>query len=504
MLYKMETVKKLFCIIREHRTGILIALCTGLLIPYFVYIAGYFSDKYFSTKKIEYEILLYEVYKKPELNKIANREHIRFSFDLDDPFIDDYKLVKVKLSNKGPFIDSPLALNISSLPSCTKIIDIRHKIMYPKEKFLNITYSLPQPTKDFLEENHNYRMVIGWNPSKNPSAHCIYKSINKFVGYGRINDEVITSNEFSIDIDSAKNNRKFYICISALTRFGESILSNPIEVSNIQQYYISRNIFDIENGKDFMEGKTKVLLNNGLDEEAEIYFYILCKIDQDVEFNMLEDYELKLDIILQGEPQIIFQGNKTELKKNHTFNKKEPDTELWKYAALTPEKVTSRSDKKTIYIIWKKPQNADYEGIKIFRSDMRNYHDLFNVGEEIYDGYGSEHQEFGFSSFVELDDMPIDKHDDNQIFKPKRKKPQPKICPPNLISIKAIQNTNNLSKNILCYEDNEVNPKLVYTYTIYAYNKEGYFSFPIVVNASLTDCISNNCCYSKNSETTID
>jgi hypothetical protein len=187
------------------------------------------ATKIFSTKKLSYEISSISRHKKYELSEIEKAEKLNtFELTLDDNIIDQYYLVKIYIKNHGDSIENPLKFKIYFENDQVKIIDIKHKIIKPSNKYFSVIHNLPRLTWNMDGYNS---FDVTWDDSA-PEAvagYHIYRSLHEQVGYVRINDEMVTQQEFSIPIVPSKELAVAYYRVAHAGHFGgESSLSEPI------------------------------------------------------------------------------------------------------------------------------------------------------------------------------------------------------------------------------------------------------------------------------------
>ncbi len=499
------------------------------------------GKKYSSSKKITYEILSTSHHEKNGLIDFALSEGLNF-FDLklDDPILTDYYLIKVRLQNRGVAIIEPLKFIISIGEPNTKILDIKYRIVKPTNKSLKIINSLPSITWQMKEDD--CYPTLTWDVKMEELAGFhVYRSILKDVGYGRVNDGIITESK-SEDPVTFKNLSTFYYRVTAVGTTGaESSLSESLpfpkylallpyfkdvywidpnaspqkvtdgscktpfisiseaikKVGNSATFIIRQNRANVISSKnlsgeakvfyeddlEFLKGRAYVSLLNGIDENADIQLFFLCKtlIDGTIEF--------KLD--LEGSPEIkVERLRRKPMQSVQSIQKsnfsKDPK------ALLTPKIVKTYLGENTIYLVWKKPQSLEYKGVKIFRSDKRNIIDSTDFGKELYDGYGENGTLVCNFFLKDIDQKQLANRIKNADHTMANLRP-PRPGVPNPPDFRGIGGYFDVDGQI--FKDNAVSPGVVYTYTFFTYDSNNNYSYPIFINASLSDWSKESNCY---------
>ncbi len=501
------------------------------------------THKRLTQKKLCYEIFQANKYKKDELVKLSEKlGYDKFNLNLDDPILENYYLIQIKLRNKGEFLHGPIKFNLSCDNNYTKIIDIKHKVKKPANKVINITHNLPSLNWK-ISEGAVPKIFWGADGSLSRTAGFnIYRSLDREVGFGVINDKLITEMKYNLPIDPSQNLSKNYFRISAkgvngvessmsdqviitpeifaFTPFFKEVYwispktklgaepngsmekpfrslkeaiskSNKFAIFIVKQYrkdiISSQNVSKEANVfyKDdlsFLNGKIEFSILDGIDENAEIDLSFLCKIFE------LNNFFVKLKLI--GSPEVIFEKIKRkEIKKSNL----QPDTKTKKNLKvfLTPKIVKTYLGYNTIFLAWKIPESNEYNGVRIFRSVKRDLSDFEKLGEEVYDGLGSYDEtlncEYHQRDSIDQDfDALIPKKIRFKDRPPRRKTGLEGLAPavPTMGEINVVYEFKVKSP---FFEDKNVKPGTVYTYTLFAYDVNNNYSYPITVNASLED-----------------
>jgi len=550
MIFKSENKKKNFferiaSLTRKMRRSkiaisitYIIVFIFGLLVrPITDKSIEFYTQKHLTQKKLTYEIIKTAKYKKYELIKLQEEEGLsEFNLNLDDPILRYYYFVKIRLRNEGEFIQGPIRLNTLCDYKYTKIIDIKYKVHKPSHKIIKIAHSLPSLTWN-MENKDLMRLSWDYPDLSSVDGFYIFHSRDRDVGYGRINEKILTKTIYKLPIDKSKDFSTHYFRITAVGVWGETELSdeffktpdmlafssyfkdvywiNP-EITSTNKSNGSRsepfhsiekavtkinksaifivdqyrdNITSIQNVSnevkvyykddlEFLKGKIELSILSGLDENAEIDLVFLCKT---ISFK-----PLNMGIKLIGSPDITFEK---KLKKSLNNSYSQPtnrNQEKFK-KLLTPKIVKTYLGKNTIYLAWEIPKSPQYKGVRIFRSGMRNISDFENLGEEIYDGPGYlgetlqciyhqrekiAHDEIK-SIWFEHDYGPPPKNIHEENLRPSKPK--------------GMRIINEYEVKSPFFEDCNVVPKVTYTYTLYFYDNDDKYSYPILIIASLDD-----------------
>jgi hypothetical protein len=499
------------------------------------------TQKYPSSKQIIYEILSTSHHKKNGLFDLARSERLNyFDLKLDDPILTDYYLIKVRLQNRGVAITEPLKFIISIGEPNTKILDIKYKIIKPTNKSLKITNSLPSLTWEIKEEDC-FKFALDPIP-EGLAGFNVYGAILKDVGYGRVNQRIVTQSEFEDPILCFKNLSTFYYRVTSISPDGsESDLSEPLPfpkslalLPNFKDVYIvdpntppqqvadgsrkapftsiseamkkvgtsatfiirqnrarvinsehlssSARVF-YENDLDFLKGHAYVTLLNGIDENADIQLFFLCKT--------LLDGTIGVKVNLEGSPEIKVEklGRKALQSVQSVQKSNFPNDPK---ALLTPKIVKTYLGENTIYLIWEKPHSPEYKGVKIFRSDKRNSFDSTDFGKELYDGQG-ENGTLVCNIFQKnIDPEKLADRIRNADDKMANLRPISPHAPsaPTLIGVGG-----DFEVVGQIFKDKTISPGVAYTYTFFAYDGNKNYSYPIFINASLSDWSKESNCH---------
>ena len=504
-------------------------------------------------KELFYKVLSISKFKKHELSQIAKKEKIDyFNLNLDDPLLTDYYMINIRLQNKGVAIKSPLKFNVLIKNPYTKILDIKHKVITPSNKYIALTNSIPPFIWDLNEHNYDFDYTITHENPYILSGFNIYQSVEKNVGYGRANEKIITKQTFKIPYDPFKTLSTVYYCITAVGVNGlESGLSEPfkfpdflafgpyfknlywidpnmdlnsasngsanapfpslseaIKKTNKSAFFINKRdkepiksnqtipndikVFNADTLK-FLNGRTNIFIEIGIDENSDIRLFFL--------FKAIVDKQLEFNLSLEGSPEIkIKQGG---IKKwNFEQSKQKNNLKRNQKAFLTPSIVKTYLGQNTIYLAWEKPKNSGYNGVRIFRKTKKSGDNLNAVGKELYEGHGNADTLYcTFENrkpiYGERKINKVSRFSPLTSLQPPRRKDSEYNLPDSPKGFKVETSVAIEDVKLLYFSDKTVSPGMVYTYTLFAYDKNNNYSFPILINASLSDWSETYGCYSK-------
>ena len=506
--------------------------------PYLVETIKQLAEKRSAAMELTYEVSTVAHYQKFELTDVAKSQGISF-FDLklDDPLLSDYYLAKITLRNRRRSINSSLRFEVSTETRQAKIIDVKFKIIRPTNKSVavvdslpNLTWALPRVLKpEFSWQEGEPGEIAGY---------YVYRSFMKDRGYGRINHELLTQPSYEFGGISVENLSQAYYRVSAVgingfeSGLSESVIKFPDLIALGSYFKDSVSIFPDQNEEklsklnrfaslskamaksspstvyivhkkrkdivnkdnllndprvfydddlEFLKGKVRISLLDGIDEDGEIDILVLYKV--------LPEERSDLNLKLQGMTGInLRRVGKTQPEIIQIDDKK--STQKDEKRVLTPAEVKTYLGKGVIFLVWKKPESSDYKGVRIFRSKKRNWEDLNNLGKELYNGPG-----FSQEITCEMKQRhPIRKsnvadqstRDHALFFRPpdtKKEAQRPKLAPSPPKGLRFVDVLG--VKGELNYGDNTASPDTVYTYTLIAFDKNNNYSYPILLNACL-------------------
>jgi hypothetical protein len=446
-------------------------------------------------------------YTRNELDDLSIQQAIsRFDLSLDDPIQKEYFVIKLRIRNMKAVINEPVTFHIFSGAQMSKILDVKSKVIRPRNKLLKMTHSIPKarwvwPIKMRLAwEGNDYKSV----------TYNIYKSFLPEVGYGQVNPIPLTSSNWEIVVEPLDVLKPVHYKISAENMWNESSPSEAIEVQSLLSLssFVKKEgsvenmtsktgavddhfIID-ESQKDFAKGRVHVTFENGLDAGADIELYILCK--------MLPDSTLEPSAKIEGSPSVNFEL-KGKIPALRSAPRRTILTDNLK-TSITPPLVRYYASLDTIYLKWEKPKSDEFAGVRIFRLTEAQAGNQQEVGisQEIYHGPGFDvrvevelpeikdlciiHPSVSTGTSFKFLNPPPPKEEPDQAIAKNSHLP----LPPSSFAMRIVRGLS-LTNNY--YIDRNPERDTVLTYVIYAYDKDGHSSWPIVVKAALPKMCTN-------------
>jgi hypothetical protein len=531
-----------------------LSFVVGLVLrPYLQETIKQLVEKHSAAMELTYEVSSVAHYQKFELAEVAKSQGVDF-FDLklDDPFLSGYHLAKIKLRNTRKTINSSLRFEVSTETRLAKIIDVKFKIIRPVNKSVAVVHSLPNLTWALPKV---LKPEISWEEGEpgEVAGYYLYRSFIKDRGYGRVKHELLTEPSYQFEEINVENLSRVYYRVSAVSTsriesgLSESIpfpdliglapyfkdsasifpdenreklsksnrfasLSKAMAKSSPSTIYIvhkkRKDIVDKDNlsndprvfyddDMEFLKGKMKISLLDGIDEDGEIDILVLYKL--------LPGETGDLNLKLEGMTGISLRRvGKTQSETIQIDEKK--NTQQDKKRLLTPTEVKTYLGKGIIFLIWKKPEGSDYKGVRIFRSKKRNWENLNNLGEELYRGPGfSQDIECGMKHLPPIGKsrgVEQTKRYDAHSFRPPLTKEEeeaqrPKSLQPSPPRGLRLVGMRGKAEGELNYGDYGVSPNTVYTYTLIAFDRNNNYSYPILFDASLDSSAEETDCTAK-------
>jgi hypothetical protein len=242
----------------------------------------------------------------------------------------------------------------------------------------------------------------------------------------------------------------------------------------------------------FLEGRTTISFATGLDPQAAVAVYVLGKVPS--------GESIKPSVKMYGEPGVLFK------EENAPPSLAMPDTESLSQPKLniTPLKVRVVTVSDKVLLFWDTSTCSNYSGVKAFRSKLRRIGDFADVGDKVFDGFGS-------TNAFELERIPdaswpgaasanapdYQQHFDHAPVDPRLatlatpRAPTVRIlAPPSNLKVIIIETI----KGFAHFIDTPPERDVAFTYTVYAFDRAGNQSYPVVVNAVL-DSSATNCVF---------
>jgi hypothetical protein len=231
----------------------------------------------------------------------------------------------------------------------------------------------------------------------------------------------------------------------------------------------------------------------GLDPSSEIEVFVLCKV--------AAGQEIVPSVRMNGPVGIGFE----EFNPQPRFRIAAPSPLDSAKVALMPGMVRATAATDKVVIFWDIPQDSDYRGMKIFRSQERPLGDFESIGEKIFDGYGITNA-FEFHRASRPNDEIATQSPNYSRFlhglplQPQAKPPTngpsniPLLKPPTGLQVNAVSRSQHWDGKLAHFVERPPQRNTAYTYTLYTEDRTGRVSYPIMVNASLND-FGTNCTF---------
>jgi hypothetical protein len=161
--------------------------------------------------------------------------------------------------------------------------------------------------------------------------------------------------------------------------------------------------------------------------------------------------------------------------------------------------VTTLVDNENIILIWTKINDNSYKGLRIFRKLVANEVSSDELGAEIYDGPTatgtvdcrvSRNVTIATKPLLPVPLMPDAKEP------PRRKTEKVEGVPPAAPGSLSVEGFNIIPENVTInyYRDRPPHSRAEYKYTIYTFDDQNNYSYPVEVRASLADRASGLSC----------
>ena len=406
-------------------------------------------SKYLEKKSISYEGI-HSFYESIEdAQKYIEIEGLTpFEVSLDDPLIDTYHILKIKLNNEGSIINNSLKFNIAIGNQFAKIIDIKHRVITPENKNLLITDTIPSLSwsMDALIKEMPH-LALSWQPPQQRiggskitdiAGYNIYGSATIDLGYGQINEKLIKESSWRIgddqypffkvqvvDLHGLKSKLSSAIPFPeafAFSPFFDDVaiiepsiksdlrahcndckiyesLSQAIEKEGAQSTFLinkkKSDTLSLDNLVDKIYYKNNVLYaDNILNMKGEADILMPTGLDEDSEiiFYILykiwpkAEHDVNFSITGHSDIQLVKENDiSTHVVSNDA--RSNTNTQKKYKTILTPPVVSSYISNNKIYLLWDHPKDISYQGVRIFRS-IKSEKNNKNLGNEVYDGSG--------------------------------------------------------------------------------------------------------------------
>lgn len=447
------------------------------------------EDKYREIK--DKKLITYQI---KNLSSIKDRNVLlreNYNLNLDDQYIEGYKILKINLKNTGISLTDPVAFNLKLTGNLTKILDIKHQVITPKNKDINFLHSIPDI--EYRSPKEKDKISIAWRSYSSQNNFNIYGSFFEKAGYGRLNAQTLAKPCVILSYDDLKDYGNYYFKFSYDQPFAipypEILGFSPL----FKDAHVDQDNECVDYGKetdnsdDEIEGETKKYLS----EEELLFLKGIVKfsfpdgLDKNTETDISILYKSYLDSVKDVSLYMIgcpgVELTEKESKVSFAPTQKTSSHEKSKKDSLTPKYVITYKGEKSIYITWAKPE-IEYSGVKILRSLKGKSLFPKEEGEEIYDGIGINGS------------LTCDGHSDFSTPPPVINSnfvPSPKD--PNILTLKGVTVIDETDLGDPYFEDKSVLEDSDYTYVLVAYDSEGNYSYPVITNFSMNDNLVRNC-----------
>lgn len=497
-----------------------------------------------SPPALTYQIISIAQLRKNQLSEYANREFGgTFNLQLDDNIIQEYGVFKVRIRNDGGAIENGFVIEALANGGSAKILDLKYAVKSPVNKLIPVKYSFPNLRWNTVKSSG--KVTFSWRNPQNEGVigSFLYRSSFKEFGYGKFNLGLIKRDCIRVEVKDlspgyyavlAVGNNGALSDLSSPVRLPESLALRPDFVDAVRidpstnlvpdcfptetRTYSSlkeaiaregpkhpfiirglradgenllKQVTDLEpdakiyyeDDLKFLEGKVDVSFPEGLDRSSELEFYFLTK--------GLPDVKPDIRLLLHGQPKLSF--NLREAIYQDPRKGRAADTDVNK-KSLTPKLVKSLANKSAIIFIWARTSDQPYKGIRVFRQTVGEGKSVADLGEEVYDG-----EELAGTLRCEILDR-VSKTMSNKVkflWNERAAPHEPPMRQQNVPKhrLKTLTAPSNLVvKDELVgfamqkfYADENIRNNVKYTYTIYMYDSNNNYSYPIVINASQDD-----------------
>ena len=493
-----------------------------------------------------YQIMSVDRVTGSQLSEYASREFGGvFNLQLDDDILREYAIFKVRIRNDGGPIDHGFTLDAVINDGFAKIIDLKYAIRAPANKLIPVTNALPNVW--WSTNTSRTRAVFAWTRPTNEQTigSFLFRSPYKEFGFGKFNLGLIKRDCLPLNIKEVLPGYYAVVAVgsngalsnlSVPVRFPESLAFQPMfkdvvwidplyksqkdcSVNDPPTYVSLKEAVDKEGPKrtfilrgpradshkllnspavvdrgarilfeddfKFLKGRIELSFSEGLDSRSEIDFYFLTKA--------LPDVKRSLRLLLHGQPKLSFIIRSENYGEPPKAEK--PDVDSNK-VSLTPKVILTYATKDSILIVLPGGHIQAYEGMRVFRNTVDQRNSMTELGEEIYDGTGIGGDLFCYPNKTAPrgTDVQVPMYERVAPIEPpirSRKVPTktPELgvrapaAPGGLIVDLSIPGGN----TPIYFEDTTARNKVKYKYTIYLFDANNKYSYPIEIYASLGD-----------------
>lgn len=419
-----------------------------------------------------------------------------FQMNLDDNILTNYFVIPLTFRNFTHVPVSPVNFRLDAGCCDAKILDVEFRVRSPVAKMISLRHDLPH--LNWTLPTNSLPIILNWVCQPDAEVN-VYASIAKDRGYGQVTALPLAGDQLQLSIAANRKPNQYFLRTVEVNGWGEgppSTLGFPNPAYNSRVTFeksdslVPRSTLNAGTNMPFLEGKTMISFETGLDPAASVDVYVLGKAPS--------GNTIKPSLKMDGEPGVLFKEENQAPRLDMPYTETLDRTKL----LLTPLQVRAVCASGKVLFSWDPTACSNYGGMRIFRSRERILGDYSDVGEEVFD-------EFGITNTIELNQRfgnhsPRDPStvvtnsqrffDDPPRTKPVETKPVivngrqvfPPLAPVNL-SISSIQRLTGQATFI----DSPPETNVVFTYTFYAFDHAGNVSYPVVVNAALDVTAAN-------------
>lgn len=421
-----------------------------------------------------------------------------FNRSLDDRIIRDYHLFRIYVSSTGRPIIDPVKLEVFAGTERCKILDAKPRILNPVGKSLPVTFSLPH--WKWVYPGTVSSLILSWSYDHDLdriAGFNLYRSRFPNLGFGRVNSEIIKGFDWRATEPSRSDDAPVYYRLTAVSIWGlESEGAASLEAPNMAAF--SSFAMDMRPGEigtlgarlqsdpesAFLRGRLTVTFAEGLDSDAELEIYVLCKVPAGT--------TLTPSAFVSGAPSVRVQTDGRSHSLSYTVDRKEASTER---ADITPESVTAFTNGRQVFLCWRNPKTAHISGVRVFRASARDVGELEDLGTEVYSGPGDPGPLEALASnpwYSSIPRLNLPRVESDLEFREPPSRPQQPVSPPPVpdgapAAPSAMQLLRVTEIEARYYVDEFPSDLESLTYTVFGYNDTGTSGYPVTVNISRKD-----------------
>jgi hypothetical protein len=429
-----------------------------------------------------------------DLEQYANRVGCgTFERNLDDDVLTNYFVIPLTFRNFTRKPVGSVKFEVDAHCFYAKMIDVQSSVRKPKGKNIVMRHDLP--TFKWALPTNTMRCALRWAPQPGSRVN-VFCSVVEDRGFGEIKTVPGAAGEVPLLIAPTPVPSHYFFRSTGENISGESelcpavVLPNPIYLYQpLEKSPTNLSPTLSDNAKlSFLEGRTAISFQTGLDPDATIGVYVLGKVAL--------GQSISPSVKMDGEPGVSFKEENPAPRFDFPYELLNPVK-----LGITPVKVHSLLSPDRIVFFWDAATCSNYSGMRVFRSRERPIGDYANVGDKIFDGFGNTNtfaferdEAWGQETPVSNNGMDYHKFfdeppaDANPVVI--RKSPPPGT-PPYPAAPTGLKFFVNETVQGIHLVDTPPERDVVFTYTFYAFDHAGNQSYPIVVDASLDSSATN-------------